>query len=344
MTNQPLNAAALRGAVDLSSLKKPAAAPGGTNSMAGAPAAPGATPEASAPTSGAAIPGDNGNGLVVEATTENFSSYVQQSMSHPVIITVWASSQPASATPVQVLAQAVHKQEGRVLLAVADIETSPEVAQFFAQLSQQAAAQGQAQQVLAAAFVQGQPIPIPPVMEQPAADEILEQIAQIALQNGLSGRVASYNPNAAEGGEAPAEPELPALHKVAYDAIDNGDLDGAMAAFEQAIKENPNDDDARIALGQVKLMKRTQGADLQAARAAAAADASDIEAQMMMADLDLLGGHVEDAFGRLIDTVKATSGDERNTVREHLIELFDVVGSSDPRVKKARMALMSALY
>mgnify|MGYP002653663455 FL=1 len=89
---------------------------------------------------------------------------------------------------------------------------------------------------------------------------------------------------------------------------------------------------------------RTQGADLNAAREAAASNPADIEAQMTVADLDLLGGHVEDAFARLIDVVKATRDDERTTVREHLIELFDVVGSSDPRVNKARTALMSALY
>ena len=63
-----------------------------------------------------------------------------------------------------------------------------------------------------------------------------------------------------------------------------------------------------------------------------------------MADLDLLGGHVEDAFGRLVETVRATSGDERNTAREHLLELFQVIGAGDERVAKARRALTSALF
>ena len=352
MTNQPLNAAALRGAVDLSSLKKPAGAPAGNAaSQPGAPAASapmmGTQPpgEQQAASGASNIPGDNGDGLVVEATAENFSQLVQLSMTHPVIVTVWAAAQPASRRPVEALASAVHKQQGRMLLAVADVEASPEIAQFFAQITQQAAQQGQQGQVLAAAFVQGQPIPVPPVLEDDAAAQMLEQIAQIAVQNGLTGRVATYNPDAAgASAEAAPEPELPPLHKVAYDAIENGDLDGAITAFEQALQENPKDEDARNALGQVKLMKRTQGADLQAARDAAAAKPSDIEAQLTMADLDVLGGHVEDAFARLIDTVKATSGDERDTVRQHLIELFDVVGSSDARVKKARTALMSALY
>ena len=47
---------------------------------------------------------------------------------------------------------------------------------------------------------------------------------------------------------------------------------------------------------------------------------------------------------RLVDLVRATADDERDTVREHLVELFGVVGVHDERVKKARRALMSALF
>jgi len=34
------------------------------------------------------------------------------------------------------------------------------------------------------------------------------------------------------------------------------------------------------------------------------------------ADLDVLGGHVEDAFHRLVDTVRVTADADRNRVRE----------------------------
>jgi putative thioredoxin len=107
---------------------------------------------------------------------------------------------------------------------------------------------------------------------------------------------------------------------------------------------NPADGEATAGLAQVKLMQRTAGVDAAAARAAAAEAPNDIAAQMLVADLDVLGGHVEDAFVRLIDMVRATAGDERDTVREHLVELFAVVGAHDERVLKARRALMSALF
>jgi putative thioredoxin len=84
--------------------------------------------------------------------------------------------------------------------------------------------------------------------------------------------------------------------------------------------------------------------DLAAARAAAADAPTDVDAQILVADLDLLGGHVDDAFLRLVDTVRVTSDVDRNKAREHLVELFDVVGPADERVVKARKALMSALF
>ena len=53
----------------------------------------------------------------------------------------------------------------------------------------------------------------------------------------------------------------------------------------------------------------------------------------MVADLDMLGGHVDDAFNRLVDAGpphrRATSATRR---REHLLGLFGAVGNDDPRV------------
>src|SRR5699024_9768546 len=102
--------------------------------------------------------------------------------------------------------------------------------------------------------------------------------------------------------------ELSPLHEEAYAAIERGDLDAAASAYERALAENPADEDARLGLAQVSLMARTQGVDLQEARAAAAANPTDVDAAIMVADLDVLGGHVEDAFTRLIDVVRATAG------------------------------------
>jgi putative thioredoxin len=92
------------------------------------------------------------------------------------------------------------------------------------------------------------------------------------------------------------------------------------------------------------LLRRTQDLDVEATRQAAAERPSDVAAQVAAADLELVGGHVEDAFLRLVDTVRVTSGDERNQAREHLLELFEVIGAQDPRVAAARRSLTAALF
>ncbi|KNX36638.1 tetratricopeptide repeat protein [Luteipulveratus halotolerans] len=334
MTQQPLNAASLRGAVDLSSL---------ANRPAGAPPAGGSgAPAGEAPASGAT------DGLVVEIDTQGFSALVSASTRYPVVITLWATSQPASRTPVDELARAVRKQEGRVQLGIVDIDQSPEIAQAFQQLGQQAQLPA-GTPMTTVAFLQGQPMPLPPIPSEEAAGQLIDELVKVAVSNGITGRVpgdhTASDQDAGDDVEGDGEDaELPPLHQAAYDAIEQGDYDAAITAYEQALADNAGDEEARLGLGQVRLLQRTEGADLQQARAAAAADPHDLEAAKTVADLDVLGGHVEDAFTRLIDLVKVTAGDERNAAREHLIGLFDIVGSTDPRVKKARTALMSALY
>ena len=92
------------------------------------------------------------------------------------------------------------------------------------------------------------------------------------------------------------------------------------------------------------LLQRTQDADLDAARAAADASPDDVAAQTLVADLDMLGGRVDEAFDRLVDVVRRTEGDDRNRAREHLLGLFAAVGNDDPRVLKGRQALANALF
>ena len=107
---------------------------------------------------------------------------------------------------------------------------------------------------------------------------------------------------------------------------------------------NPADAEAAGGLAMAKVLQRTQGIDASAARAAAASDQDDIDAQTLVADLDLLGGHVEDAFARLVDLVRRTAGAERDQARTHLLGLFAAVGNDDPRVLRGRQNLASALF
>ncbi|WP_265444874.1 tetratricopeptide repeat protein [Flexivirga meconopsidis] len=312
MTDQPITPASLRGAVDLSSLARPA------GSSSSAPGAGGASDD-----------------IVISVDDATFGEVMQTSTQVPVILALWSGARPKSKEHIDLLATEVRSYDGRLQLATVDIDRAMQIRQAL-----------QVQQVpMVLAVLQGQPLPLY-AGDQPAdaIRQVLDKVLEAAQANGVTGRLdAAPAGEQAEADDA-AEPELPETHQRAFDAIEQGDYDAAVVAYEEALAANPADDEARLGLGQVKLLKRTDGVDLTQAREAAAAAPTDVAKQTVVADLDLLGGHVEDAFTRLIDLVKATTGDERNAARQHLIELFDVVGPTDERVKKARTALMSALY
>ena len=107
----------------------------------------------------------------------------------------------------------------------------------------------------------------------------------------------------------------------------------------------PADDEARAALVQVRLLDRLQGLSADAVRAEAASAPTDVAAQLRVADLDVSGGHVEDAFLRLLELFSASAdADDRSAIRARLLELFEVVGVADPRVQAARSRLANLLY
>ena len=304
MTSHPISSAALRGAVDLSALSPAAPAAGSTQA----------------------------DGLVIEGTDGGFQAIVTGTQNVPAVVVIWSQRLPASADFVDVLASVAASYEGRFQVVSVDVDANPGLLQAF-----------QVQSVpMTLGLVAGQPVPL--FAGAQSAEQVrpyLDELLKLATEHGVTGRVAV---TAAGEVEVEPEPELSPLHQEAFDAIERDDLDAASAAYAEALAQNPADGDAIAGLAHVKLMQRTAGVDPQAARAAAAQAPADIAAQMLVADLDVLGGHVEDAFVRLIDTVRATEGDERNTVREHLVELFAVVGAHDERVQKARRALMSALF
>jgi len=133
------------------------------------------------------------------------------------------------------------------------------------------------------------------------------------------------------------------LHE-ARDALERGDIEAAKAAYQQALNEQPGDDDAKVGLAQVSLLARLQGRTMPEIRERAAANPVDVDAQLDVADLDLSGGHVDDAFDRLLTLYPKTDDDGRTRVRERLLELFDVVGNEDARVGRARQRLTSLLF
>jgi putative thioredoxin len=331
MTDQPFNASALRGAVDLSGLQAPRGGAGGSGAGQGA-GAQGAGAQGAGGVGAGAAGGAAGSALVLQGTDANFSEVLSASVSVPAVLVLWSSRLPESASYLETVVGLAQSYGGRFQVVSVNVDENPGLLRAF-----------QIQSVpVTIGLIQGQPVPLfAGIQGEQEIRPILDELLQLAVQHGVTGRVDVGAPADADEQE---EPPLPPLHQEAYDAIERGDLDAAAEAYRKALAQNPADSDAELGLAQVGLMQRTAGADLQKARDAAAADPTDVDAQTLVADLDLLGGHVEDAFLRLIDLVKATSGDDRERVRTHLIELFAVVGPHDERVRKARTSLMSALF
>lgn len=311
----PTSAAALRGAVDLSALRNRPA-----------PAAAGAAPQAPAEATGTVA------SLVMDVTDETFAQVLELSRTVPVVVDLWAEWCGPCKQLSPILERVVTELGGRVVLAKVDVDANPQLSQAF-----------RAQSIpMVVALVAGQPVPLfTGAVPEQQVREVFAQLLQLAAQNGVTGSVAV---DAEDAPEVPAEPPLPPLHAEAFEAIEAGDYPRAIAAYEKALAENPRDAEARAGLGQVRLLDRVQGADLQAARAAAAAAPTDVDAQFAVADLDLAGGHVDDAFGRLLDLFAQLPSDERAPVRERLLELFALVGDADSRVVRARGRLASLLF
>lgn len=277
--------------------------------------------------------------LVIDVDEAGFERDVlQRSTEVPVVIDFWAEWCEPCKQLSPVLERLAVEYNGRFVLAKIDVDANQ-------MLMQQFGIQG-----IPAVFavVAGQALPL----FQGAAGEAqirgtLDQLVEVAEQRfGLTGLAVDQN---AEPGSVPEAPEIPvgpydALLEAAVQALDAGDFGGAVQAYRNVLSDDPGNSEAKLGLAQAELLHRVQDADPAQVRKDAADRPKDAQAQIAAADLDLVGGHVEDAFGRLIDTVQRTAGDDRDAVRVRLLELFEVVGADDPRVIAARRALARALF
>lgn len=326
MTSLPPSAANLRGAVDLSSLVRP---PAGSGPTSGGPTAPAAGAPAGAP---GAVPGQPVPvpALVLSVGDATFSAILDLSNTVPVIVELY------SGTATQSLVDLVTGFEGRLVLATVDAAANPQLQQAF---------QAQVAPTVAA-LVGGRPLALyEGELPEAEARQVLEQVLTVAAQNGATGTaaVADTPPGAVDTTEAVEEP-LPPHHQEAYDAIDRRDYAAAIAAYRTAIAQDPRDQLAVAGLAQVSLLQRLGDTTADEIRSAAASAPSDVDAQIAVADLDVSGGHLEDAFDRLLSLFPSLDDDEKTTVRTRLLDFFEIAGADDPTVTAARRRLSGLLY
>ncbi|APU13516.1 thioredoxin domain-containing protein [Actinoalloteichus sp. GBA129-24] len=323
--------AALSGALDLSALKaraestRPGARPAG--------AAPAATPGAG---SGAGVAGNGGDATdspyVVHVTEAEFQAQVvDRSMQVPVIVDLWATWCEPCKQLSPVLEKLAAEGKGTFILAKVDVDANPRIAQVF----------GVQSVPTVVAIAGGQPVDaFSGVQPEPQLRQWISQLLD-ALRDKLPGIAAAEaaGPDAAEPEEPAEDPRI----VEAEDAVERGDYAEAEAAYQRILDVEPANEDVKAALIQVRFLARAENVDRSAvARADAAPD--DIDAQLAAADAEVADQDAEAAFKRLIETVRRSAGDDRNRVRSHLVELFELYPVGDERVIAARRALANALY
>ncbi|MER7458470.1 tetratricopeptide repeat protein [Micromonospora sp. NPDC126480] len=253
---------------------------------------------------------------VVDVTEATFQAEVlERSLSTPVVVDFWAEWCEPCKQLSPVLERLAVEGGGAWVLARVDVDANPRLAQMFR--------------------VQGIPMVYAVVGGQPV-DAFSGVVPEAQLRQWIQAVLKA-------GGVTVAEPGDPRLDE-ADDALMSGDLDAAERAYRKILAETPSDAAAEAGLAQVGLARRVAGADPQAALTAAAANADDVDAQLLAADIEVLSGMAEQAYQRLVGLVRRTAGDDREKVRQHLVGLFTIAGPDDPAVAAARRALASALF
>ena len=257
----------------------------------------------------------------VEATVETLPNELMPlSNTKPVIVLCWSERFPESKETLALLGKLNADDKESWQLATVEIEKQPQVAQAL-----------QTRVVpYAIAIVKEQVMPLfENAYPESQLRMVIDKVLSIAAEQGI--------------GDAPVERNEPEEDE-AMAALQAGNLDGAIAAYEKLVSRKPADTMAKSGLAQMQLLKRTHGADAKAVIEAASNNPLDVLAQIACADLEISNGRIEEAFSRLLNCVRALAGEEKQQAKDHLITLFSLVDPADPRLIQARKDLASALF
>ena len=276
-----------------------------------------------------------GTGAWVQQVGEaDFDAVARKSVNHPVIMELYSPRANAQELS-DILIRKTGEAGGRWLLARVNVDVEVRVAQ----------ALGVQAVPTVVALVGGQLVPL--FQGTKSADEvqnILDQVVQMAVANGLTGRaepVGGADSTAdAEPAEKPADPRFAAADA----ALEQGDYATAVAEFEKVLVQTPGDAEASQGLAQSRLLQRSTSFDPQAIVTTAKAEPENWSVQLDAADLELINGDPAAAFDRLLQVIRETRDEDRETALVRLLELFEVTGKADPAVLKARRKLSSALF
>ncbi|SHI63317.1 putative thioredoxin [Tessaracoccus bendigoensis DSM 12906] len=289
---------------------------------------PGAVDLSSLSGSGAPAAG----GYVMDLTEADFEAVVGRSAKHPVIVEFHSPRDPSGSAVSESLKDIVNAAAGRFLLARVDVDAEPRLAQ----------ALGVQAVPTVVALIGGQ---LAPLFQGTSSREdisaVLDQVAQLAVANGLTGRAEPVAGAPTSGDEEP--PTNPRFDK-ADAALAAGDFSRAVTEFDALLKETPRDAEVIAGRAQAALLDRSTGFDAAAIVRAASEKPDDLPAQFDAADLEVINGRYEEAFDRLLGLAAEVAAEDRDPIRVRLLELFEVAGRTEQVVLKARRRLATVLF
>lgn len=273
-----------------------------------------------------------GGSYVVEVTEQTFESeVVRNSTQYPIVVEFYSPRADYATQLSDALAQLASEEAGKFRVARLNVDEAPQITQ----------ALGLQSVPTVIGVIGGQMAPLfQGVLDKAQAKEYIDQLLQAAVSNGITGQAEPTGPAPeSDEQEAEADPRFAA----ADEALQRGDYDAAVAEFDKLLAENPQDSEAEAGKAQAGLLARTAGADPNQLISTADSTGT-VDDQLAAADAELVGGDAEAGFARLLKTIRSTAGDDRERVRLRLLDLFETVGTADPRVQKARRELMTALF
>lgn len=274
-----------------------------------------------------------GVSYVTDVTEQGFNQVVALSSQHPVILEFHSPRDTAGAVVSATLARLVNAAEGRFLLARVDVDAEARVAQSIG-------VQGVPTVV---AVIGGQLAPLfQGVTPEDQISGLLDQVAQLAVANGITGRAQPMGQ--ADGGEQTADAPADPRFEAADAALDRGDYAAAVQEFDKLLSQTPGDLEVIAGRAQAALLQRSTEFDPAVVVAKSSAEPGDVEVQLQAADLEMVQGVYDAAFDRLLGVMAELPSDERDQIRVRLLELFEVVGRTDPLVNSARRRLSSLLF
>ena len=278
---------------------------------------------------------------VIEANEQNFQTeVVARSMQVPVLVNLWAPWSEDCKTLTPFLQALTQEYDGRFILALVNVETSPQLAMAFG-----------AQSVPMTVMVKdGRPVDafqgaqpeqtirkfVNQFVSAPEADPLEAGLAALAEK--------AYEPAALAFQQVLAsQPEnADALLGLARVALGTNRFDEVATIVDAIPKENPQYEQGQR-LKAVLAFAEDAG-ELAALESAVSKNPKDVESWYRLGATYTLQQALPEAFEAFLTVVSLDREYREDGGRTSLLSLFEMVGTQDPDVQKARRRLASLLF